>query len=248
MSVSTVRRRLRDNGIALNQSYSSISDSDLDGIIQNIRSHFPQIGCRQVRAMLEADHGLRIQHFRVRLAMGRVDPAGASIWWSELHVRRRYNVYGANALWHIDTHHSLVRWCLVIAGGIDGYSCLITYLWCFDNNRAGTVVQCFYQSTQEYGFPSRVRSDRGGENYLVSVLMCMVRGANRGSLVAGWSVHNHRIERLWRDVFWFCISTFYFLFHFMEELGVLDQSDKLHLFALHYAQAAQAQYQRTVEL
>ena len=122
----------------------------------------------------------------------------------------------------------------MIAGGIDGYSRLITYLQCFDNNQASTVLQCFYDGTRKYGFPSRVRSDRGGENYLVSVLMCMVRGANRGSHIAGRSVHNQRIERLWRDVFWFCISTFYFLFYFMGELGVLDPTDELHLFTLHF--------------
>ena len=97
-----------------------------------------------MRAMLEADHGLRIQRCRVRMAMRRVDPAGAAIRWSEVHVRRRYNVYGANALWH----HSLVRWRLVVAGGIDGYSRLITYLQCFNNNRASTVVQCFYEGTR----------------------------------------------------------------------------------------------------
>ena len=174
----------------------------------------------------------------MRIAIRRVDPPGASIRLSEVHVKRRYNVYnvyGANALWHIETYHSSVRLRMIIAGGINGYSRLITYgVTCFDNNRAITIVQCFYQSTQEYGFLSRVRSDRGGENYLVSVLMCMVRGANRGSLIAGRSVHNQRIERLWRDSFWFCISTFYFLFYFMEELGILDQSGELYLFALHY--------------
>ena len=234
VSPSTVRRRLRDNGIRLDQTYSSISDTDLDQLIRSVRAQFPRIGCRQMRSMLDTNHRLRIQRIRVRMAMRRVDPAGAAIRWSEAHIRRRYNVYGANALWHIDTHHSLIRWRLVIAGGIDGYSRLITYLQCFDNNQASTVVQCFYEGTREYGFPSRVRSDRGGENYLVSVLMCMVRGPNRASHIAGRSVHNQRIERLWRDVFLFCISTFYFLFYFMEELGVLDPTDELHIFTLHF--------------
>ena len=67
--------------------------------------------------------------------------------------------------------------------------------------------------------------------------MCMVRGAiNRGSHIAGRSVHDQLIERLWRDVFWFGISTFYFLFYFMEELGVLDPTDdrELYLFTLHF--------------
>ena len=122
VSVSTVLRRLRDNDISLHRSYSAISDTDLDQRIRNIRSHFPRIGCRQMRAMLEADHGLRIKRCRVGMAMRRVDPAGAAIRWSEVHARRWYNVYGANALWHLDTHHSLVRWRLVVAGGINSYS------------------------------------------------------------------------------------------------------------------------------
>ena len=67
------------------------------------------------------------------MAMRKVDPAGASIRLSEVHVKRRYNVcnvFGANALWHIETYHSSVRLRLIIAGGINGYSRLITYLRC----------------------------------------------------------------------------------------------------------------------
>ena len=33
-----------------------------------------------------------------------------------------------NSLWHIDGHHSLIRWHVVVHGGIDGFSRMITYL------------------------------------------------------------------------------------------------------------------------
>lgn len=233
-SVSTIRRRLGEFALQVRETFSNINDANLDNLIRGVRSRFPRVGYRQMRAILRSEYGLRVQRERVRLSLRRVDPAGASIRWSEVHVRRKYNVYGANALWHIDTHHSLIRWRFVIAGGIDGYSRVVTYLHCCTNNKASTVVQLFYKATREYGFPSRVRSDRGGENCLVATLMCVVQGRNRGSLIAGRSVHNQRIERLWRDVFWFCLSTYYFLFYYMEKIGILDPVSEVHLFALQY--------------
>ena len=42
---------------------------------------------------------------------------------------------------------------------------------------------------------------RGMENVLVKNFMVKYRGANRASFVEGKSVHNYRIERLWRFVF-----------------------------------------------
>lgn len=132
-----------------------------------------------------------------------------------------YGILIHTIFWYVAPSHSGRNWLLF------SFNFILTV-------HASRVVQCIYQSTREYGFPSCVRLDSGGQNYLVSVLMCMVHRANQESLIAGRSVHDQRIETLWRDIFRFCISTFYFLFHFMEELGVLHQSDKLHLFALHY--------------
>ena len=60
---------------------------------------------------------------------------------------------------------------MVIHGAIDGYSRVPVYLSCSNNNRADTVLELFKEAVNCWGLPSRVRSDKGGENVGISMFM-----------------------------------------------------------------------------
>lgn len=188
-----------------------------------------------MRSFLRA-RGHLVQIARVRQSLQRVDPEGTELRAlanRTLH-RRTYSVPAANCLWHIDGNHKLIRWRLVIHGGIDGFSRLVVYLNVSTNNRAETVLQAFNSAIQQYGIPSRVRSDKGGENIGVATFMIETRGENRNSHITGRSVHNQRIERLWRDVYTQVIDLFHTLFYEMEAEQILAPDNEVHLYALHW--------------
>lgn len=143
--------------------------------------------------------------------------------------------YMLHSLRHIDGNHKLIEpYRIVIHGGIDGFSRLVVYLRASTNNRANTVFSYFQEATAKYNVPSRVRSDLGMENYEVGRFMLETRGLNRGSIITGSSVHNQRIERLWRDVNRIVISRFLNIFLYLETREVLQPLNEVHLFCLHF--------------
>ena len=186
VSRTTLWRRFRDLNIPTSQ-YSDISDQDLDHIVQSIRESHPNVGLVMLQGYV-VSHGITVQRHRLRSSVQRLNPAIGMARWQQVLSRRSYHVPGPNSLWHIDGHHSLIRWRFVIHGCIDGYSRMITYLHCATNNRSDTVLNFFRGAIAIYGVPSRVRSDHGGKNQGVCHFMVSYRGPGRSSHIAGSSV------------------------------------------------------------
>ena len=144
-----------------------------------------------------------------------------------------YSVSYANSVWHIDGHHKLVRWHFAIHGAIDGFSHTVVYLKCCDNNRVLTVLELFVHAVPQFGLPDHVRSDYGGENTEVWKYMIAAHNVNYHCVITGSSVHNERVERLWRDVHICIVSPFAEKFQSLESNGFLDPLNKVDLYVLH---------------
>nr|CAG8645041.1 5795_t:CDS:2 [Entrophospora candida] len=90
--------------------------------------------------------------------------------WIQIVPHHKYKVAGLNSLWHIDGHHELIRWKLVVHG----------------------------EAIKEWGCPSRIRGDHEIENCKVAEWILTNKRLNiadRNSFTQSWNFHSIRTEK-----------------------------------------------------
>ncbi|KAF5338124.1 hypothetical protein D9758_015377 [Tetrapyrgos nigripes] len=233
VSPRTLRDRLKENN--LNFKYSELTDDALDDLVKNYRNMHPGSGINYVISHLR-NRNLRLQRSRVIDSIHRVDGLGRVYRTAlrEAIARRVYKVLRPHALWHLDGHHKLILWGIVIHGMVDGYSRTVTGIRASNNNRASTVLEVFVQAVEDYAVPSRIRGDRGKENKAVAVWITVQHGPNRGSFIWGSSTHNTRIERLWVEVGRQFVRRWRAFFFRLEDLHGLQRHNPYHLWIIQH--------------
>ena len=125
LSRSTLYRRLQEAGIAPNDR-TPLSNQQLDEIIQSIKLDDPN-DCKVLMQGHLIRMGIKVTCELLRNSIHRVDHINTVARGCSVVRCRVYSVPYPNFLWHIDSHHKLIRWRFVIHGAIDGFSSTITY-------------------------------------------------------------------------------------------------------------------------
>ncbi|KAN0086288.1 hypothetical protein V8E55_007425 [Tylopilus felleus] len=120
---NTLRAYMKKHGIK--RTYSTLSNEELDQLVRQFKVKRPESGLTYAMGHLRAQ-GHRVQYRRVLQSLRRVDRIGQVLRNRQLKRRHKYYIKRPNALWHIDGHHKLIRWGIVIHGMIDGFCRMVS--------------------------------------------------------------------------------------------------------------------------
>jgi hypothetical protein len=114
----TLEHEMRRHGVT--RQFAALSNADLDCLVKVYKSTKPDSGIRYLVSFLRY-HGLRVQQKRVIHSVKQVDSVGRALRVRKIIKWRKYSMHRPNSLWHLDGHHKLIMWGIVIHGVIDGY-------------------------------------------------------------------------------------------------------------------------------
>ncbi|KAK7017096.1 hypothetical protein VNI00_018688 [Paramarasmius palmivorus] len=206
-----------------------ITDEDLDREVMSILSNRPSYGRGMVRGALAAKQ-IYVTDPRITESLLRVRGPAPPFRRRKI-VRTAYRCAGANAMWHNDGNHKLIRWKIVIHGFYDGHSRVVTNIRASGNNKQHTVLLVFFGAVHEWGVPDQCRGDHGIENVMVAQWMFNYRGL--AAYLFGPSTANTRAERPNVEINRVVTYPWQAFFDDLELHFGLDISKDWHLGLLH---------------
>ena len=111
----------------------------------SVKEKHPGAGEVRLQGHLRAQ-GLHLQWNRLHTAIHQSDPMSAETRRRPRICRRLYSLPCPNYLWHIDGNHKQIRWRMVLHHAVNGFSCLIVFFRCSENNRAATMLSLYQEA------------------------------------------------------------------------------------------------------
>ncbi|KAI8491133.1 DNA replication licensing factor, mcm4 component [Branchiostoma belcheri] len=190
VSDSTLYRRRRELGLLQRERYTNISDEDLDTRMRSILENDSNCGRNLAMGALRSD-GVVVPTRRVSESLQRVGGPMIAARWQRPVERQPYRAHcpgigrprvgspdGRTEIRLAGDPRTAVCWGITIQGGVDGYSKTCTFLSATGSNTAAFMMRAFLRGCREYGIPSRIRTDDGGENSEIGRFMVELRAAS----------------------------------------------------------------------
>jgi len=99
--------------------WTQLSNRDLNILVKTYQSTKPDSGIQYLIGYL-CSHGIWIQKRRVTASIAWVDGLGQVLCQCRTIRHPKYCVSRTNYLWHVDGHHKLILWGIVLHGFADG--------------------------------------------------------------------------------------------------------------------------------
>lgn len=105
---------------SLKRKYSQLSNADLDDLITQFKKQQPELRIWYIVGFLQ-QYGVHVQHHHIVQSLHCIDHLGQVLHNHQVKCRCQYCVKHSNALWHLGSHHKLIKWGIIIHGVIDEF-------------------------------------------------------------------------------------------------------------------------------
>ncbi|ROK87106.1 hypothetical protein DPX16_10246 [Anabarilius grahami] len=121
LSLSTLKRRLRNAGLTRRTDYTPIGTVDA-AITHELTGSDQLLGYVALWQTLRQKNFMTVKRDDLMHAIYRLDPSGVQLRHRHRFVRRGYFTAGPNQVWHVDGYDKLKTFGVAISGCIDGFS------------------------------------------------------------------------------------------------------------------------------